>query len=338
MAVKSCPRRCETRVTRLCTGAIALAKHADDRGRPAWCRDIVQPTPSDHILPSLLGAVRSKWHSRCFGSFPFINALLGGCRPGFDKRQLDADALEAHLHIEHGVRFPEPGDRANQIVHAAKDEAGPGLFITFNHWTDLALEIWGYDCPIEGGIELMVVGKDAYSLNGMRNACLHRYYDEVSTWRNLWLALLASKARQPYRRLASSPLIAGDVGVIHAQSMVGAAMRQWRCWPTNAVPYLRDWDRATGRLPREIEADPQSALLLAYQMWLLRPRHILVLGPEKGSRDGTTARMVDRAYTLAGMQTSGTRVWVAGRHSSAPGFRSHASSGLAELRRKLTSV
>jgi hypothetical protein len=75
---------------------------------------------------------------------------------------------------------------------------------------------------------------------------------------------------------------------------VGWALRLWKAWPTNAVPYLRNWNDAVGPLPPQITNDQISITLLAYQIWLLRPETILVLGPANGE----TITIVHQALEL----------------------------------------
>jgi hypothetical protein len=298
---KALPKRDNERITRLCEGAIALAKLADTRVLPpkldAYFRrlDPVPLTGAVSILPKVLESAKLAQRKPRFGNRQFLNCLLGGFRSGFNERELCASTLQAHLEQEHTQRFPNEAKQqingfpsrskqikslVNQIV-SRKNIAG--LHVTFHHWADLALEMWGDLISDDFRIELMIVAKDAYAITGVRNAALHRYYDSINTWQNLWRVLLEPRPgqckRSPYQILAGQDN--NSIGVIDSSSAVGKAFRRWKVWPTNSVPYLRGFDAATTPLPSEMKRDTLSINLLAYQIWLLRPRQLLLLTKDK---------------------------------------------------------
>lgn len=298
---KALPRRDSERITRLCEGAIALAKLADTRLLPpkldAYFRRLgpVPLTGTASILPQVLESAKLAQRKPCFGNKQFLNCLLGGFRSGFNEREICASTLQIQLEQEHTKRFPNEAyeqingfpSRSKQIkslvtqIVSRKNIAG--LHITFHHWADLALEMWGDLISEDFRIELMIVAKDAYAITGVRNAALHRYYDSIDTWQNLWRVLL--EPRPGHRKRSQYQILAGQdnnsVGVIDSSSAVGKAFRRWRVWPTNSVPYLRGFDAATTPLPSEMKRDSLSINLLAYQIWLLRPRQLLVLTKDK---------------------------------------------------------
>jgi hypothetical protein len=182
-------------------------------------------------------------------------------------------------------------------------------------------------------IALMIVAKDAYSIDGVRNAALHRYYDSIATWRNLWQVLIQpTKPRSPYRTLAGQDT--NPIGVIDYSSSVGKALRLWKVWPTNAIPYLRNWPDALGALPREITNDPMCINLLAYQIWLLRPENILVLG----TAHGETMKIVDQALELITSSEFQLPSIYCVPHSSGSPFFIHAPATLKKLRDNLQSL
>lgn len=78
------------------------------------------------------------------------------------------------------------------------------MYVTFNHWTGLALQMWGYLIgeAEDWHIELMVIGKDACTLQGTRNAGLHRYDDYIDTRKRLWEVLFEPAPPREYPRCA----------------------------------------------------------------------------------------------------------------------------------------
>lgn len=181
----------------------------------------------------------------------------------------------------------------------------------------------------------MIVAKDAYSIKGVRNAALHRYYDSIVTWSRLWQVFLEPKPRIGKR--SSYQILAGQdqssLGVIDYASPVGKALRLWKVWPTNAVPYLRNWDDATGSLPPKITNDRISITLLAYQIWLLRPENILVLGPANGE----TIAIVHQALGIASVTGFELPAIYRVPHSSGSPFFVEGPIVLEELRAALPS-
>ena len=237
----------------------------------------------------------------------FLNCLIGGARPGFAENQLCAATLQGHLEAEHAQRFPQEDGEADRgfpsrtlhIQKIANTRGTSGLHVTLHHWADLALELWGdlIDASDAFHISLMIIAKDAYSLSGIRNVGLHRYYDSIPTWSRFWQVFLEPHPlpgvrRSPYQTLAGQDR--GAIGIIDDVSPVGRAFRSWRVWPTNAIPYLRGWDEAIGPLPTAVLEDWAAINLLAYQLGLLKPKILLVLGRKAGQTD----QVVKRALNL----------------------------------------
>lgn len=243
------------------------------------------------------------------------NCLLGGTRQGLGIGELSAENLQEGLCKEMEC-FLESEKESNQNLEDARKEEiyfqakksiswkykhARGLHVSFNHWTDLALEMWGDAIEKDNenfSIELMIIGKDAYNVNGMKNALLHCYYDAIPTWRNLWIQYFKNKGGN----LSYLHYSGQKIGEIDDKSEVGLKMIQLKIWPTNAVPYLRAGDLdAVGDLPRLLKEDDISIALLAYQIWLLHPKRILVLG---GGENGMTNSLTKAALKILGKNFS----------------------------------
>lgn len=233
--------------------------------------------------------------------------------------------------VEHKLRFPndysmrsDSNERAKCIQVAARDENGPGLYETINHWTDLALELWGdlIDPFADLRIGLMVIGTDAYAFAKTRNVGLHRYWDEIPAWRNLWICLLnpLSPGFGKYRTLAGR-----TVGEISDVSPLGKFMRSRMVWPTNALAHFRGWPNEKDSLPIEALNDKWSIHLLAYQIFLLNPRHVLILG-------GQAPDTVEAAYRLLEANKIKRPKTYQVPHPSYSGFWSRSREILDELR------
>lgn len=334
------PKRDPERIRWMCEGAVALAKLADSRPMPGALRNSLNQLPSAGpevgevaVLARVLERARRAPRVVPLGNREFLNYLVGGYRPGLDATGLDAERLQAHVEREHRRRFANEDNesaagfpsRRSQLDKAAAEIRGPGLYLTFNHWTDLALEVWGdlIDSSNDFRIGLMIVAKDAYPFVKTLNVGLHRYDDEIATWQNLWMEFLEIPEDVQYRDIAGH-----TAGVFDAAKPLGDLMRRFQVWPTNAIAYFRNWESASGHIPKAALGDKWSICLLAFQLWLLRPRHILALGAQ-------TPEVVEAALRVVASD-QGERPEVICTNHSAYRYQNHQDANkLSGLRKRL---
>lgn len=105
-------------------------------------------------------------------------------------------------------------------------------------------------------------------------------------------------------------------------------MRSLKVWPTNAIPYLRNWDDPIRGLPSRALNDSLSIHLLAYQTWILRPANILILGHEAG-------QAADQALSLLARDNPLNPRLHRVPHSSSRSFYEQGPAILARLRQDL---
>jgi hypothetical protein len=202
MPIMSLPLRDRNQIQKLAAGVVNFAKHVDRVGLPDELFRLKRildegNLEGPHYMPKILEGVRRNWHTQIVGNRCFVNALVGGIRePGLTTAELDSGKLCSTLIAEHANRFGASTEdagiddlRQKQIAKCAEDSKGPGLHVVLHHWSDLMMEIWGHDADFNQNSRLMWIAKDAYSLAGTRNGTLHRYDDEIKTWRNFWLSI-----------------------------------------------------------------------------------------------------------------------------------------------------